>query len=504
MIVVDQRTDSEKLLELLHLAEQEQLDYKSESNVEKGKHRLDFVKDAVAMSNRPDGGYILMGVTDDGHPCQRRGTCDRRKDFDGANLGSIIRAYVDGEVRVVTQWHELDDHEVLLIYVHGHRDGLPLPMTSIGQFKDSEGRDRVVFHEGQIYVREGAGNVPLRHAHWSAVLAAHDELVRASATATIEGVLRQLTLPTVATTGLPPLVMDMELETFGEAVARNLEADKDIALRQFARQAEQEITASEGFTDALDRLTLLILLILQSIYFERDDVARVALNHLFRSHQRLGTSRADAQVRLEIITRIYVLGSLVVRLERWDWIRELVLRPINSPDYPDFVYSSWIRQGQVMASRSGLFPEDAGTGMMISLARALMQREPPLRPDVSSSSLPEPEHLDDRDILLNSLCQFDLLYCVVVAADSKEKWDAYPACSAFKQERVASAANLLARDSNVQQSLLPTATEAEIATALRDVFEVAQKESFRTGGGWWGLPVSVENLVTRAGIARSV
>lgn len=494
MIVVDQRTDSEKLLELLHQVEQEELDYKSEISVEKGKCRLDFVKDAVAMSNRPSGGYILMGVTDDGRPCQSRGTCDRRAEFDAANLANVIRAYVDGEVKVVTQWHELDEHEVLLIYIHGHRDGLPLPMTKIGQYKDDQDRDKVVFHEGQIYVREGAGNVQLRHAHWSTLLSVHDEQVRLAATATVEGVLRQLTLPAASTPGVPPLVMDMKLETFGEAVARNLEAGMDISIRQFVRLAQSSIASGAGVAEALDRLTLLIL---QCIYFDRDEVARMALEHLERSYQRLTASRADTRVRLEIITRLYVLGSLVVRLERWGWIRDLVLRPVSSPDYPEYIYSSWVRQGQVAATRAGVFPEDAGTGMMISLARALMQREPSLRPDIPSNSLPEPEHLDARDVLLNSLCQFDLLYCVLVAADGKDKSAGYPACSAFRQERVEPAVNLLVRNSEVQAELLPNSAKSEIATALREVFEVARRESLATGGGWWGLPNAAEDFVRR-------
>ena len=63
------------------------------------------------MSNRPEGGYILMGVTNEGEPCQPVGTCQRRNDFDGANLSSNIRPFVDGEVRVVTQWHELNGFE---------------------------------------------------------------------------------------------------------------------------------------------------------------------------------------------------------------------------------------------------------------------------------------------------------------------------------------------------------------------------------------------------------
>ena len=492
MIVVDQRTDSEKLVELLHLVEQEQLDYKSGTNVDRGRHRLDFVKDAVAMSNRPEGGYILMGVSNEGEPCQPVGSCLRRKDFDGANLSAIIRPFVDGEVRVITQWHEIQDFEVLLVYVPGHRDGLPLPMTSIGQYKDIAGKDKIVFHEGQVFVREGTGNVLLRHAHWPALLTVHDEQVRASATATIEGVLRQMTLPAMASPGPPPLVMEMSMSTFADAVARNLEAGKDISLRQFARQAEPELVSGDGFVGALDRLTVLIV---QSIYFERDDVARMGLEHIFRAYERLGVTRADSLLRLEIVTRVYLLGSLVVRLQRWSWVGDLALRRISTPGSSDYFYSSWIRQGQVDASRGKVFPEDAGSGMMISLARALMQREASLRPDVSDRSLSDPEHLDERDVLLNSLCQFDLLYCIVVAVEGKDHSQGYPASSAFREERVLPVATLVSRNEAVRRELMPTSADRDIAQGIREVFEEARRESLHNGGGWWGLPIDVSEFL---------
>lgn len=56
MIVVDGRTDREKLVELLQLPEQTHLEFKSELDVTTKQDELNFVKDAVSMSNRPPGG----------------------------------------------------------------------------------------------------------------------------------------------------------------------------------------------------------------------------------------------------------------------------------------------------------------------------------------------------------------------------------------------------------------------------------------------------------------
>ncbi len=117
MIVVDGRTDREKLIELLQLPEQTHLEFKAELDLTAKNDELNFVKDAVSMSNRPPGGYILMGVNDDGTLALPTGTIADRTRFDGARLGDMIRKYVEGEVHAISQIHEIDGHEVVLIHL---------------------------------------------------------------------------------------------------------------------------------------------------------------------------------------------------------------------------------------------------------------------------------------------------------------------------------------------------------------------------------------------------
>lgn len=164
MIVVDGRTDREKLVELLQSPEQTHLEFKAELDLTTKQDELNFVKDAVSMSNRPPGGYILVGVSDDGALALPTGTIADRARFDGARLGDTIRKYIDGEVHAISQVHEVDGHEVVLIYFPHHRDGLPVPMSKLGQFEGQNSKQVVVFREGDVLVREGAKNTPLRHA----------------------------------------------------------------------------------------------------------------------------------------------------------------------------------------------------------------------------------------------------------------------------------------------------------------------------------------------------
>lgn len=149
-VVVDGRTDVEKLRELLLEPEQTHLDFKANIDLTDNKGRLNFVKDAVAMMNRPPGGYIVIGVDED-NTKENRLTISRdslnRKLFDGSALGDIIRKYIEGEAHVITQIHEIDNHEVVVIYLPSHRDGLPTPMSAIGQYVVN-GKNKTVFQEG--------------------------------------------------------------------------------------------------------------------------------------------------------------------------------------------------------------------------------------------------------------------------------------------------------------------------------------------------------------------
>lgn len=143
---------------------------KAELDLRAKQDQLNFVKDAVSMSNRPPGGYILVGVSDDGALTLPTGTIADRARFDGARLGDLIRKYIEGEIHVISQVHEVDGHEIVLIYLPHHRDGLPVPMSKLGQFAGPDSKQVLVFREGDVLVREGAKNTPLRHAHWNDLL----------------------------------------------------------------------------------------------------------------------------------------------------------------------------------------------------------------------------------------------------------------------------------------------------------------------------------------------
>ncbi|MFJ6300085.1 AlbA family DNA-binding domain-containing protein [Pseudarthrobacter oxydans] len=492
MIVVDGRTDREKLVELLQVSEQTHLEFKSELDLTTKRDELNFVKDAVSMINRPPGGYILVGVEDDGTLALPTGTMADRARFDGARLGDTIRKYIEGEVHVISQVHEVDGHEVVLIYLPHHRDGLPVPMSKLGQFQEQNGKQVVVFREGDVLVREGAKNTPLRHAHWNDLLGLRDQRLREEARAHVDSLIADLATAMRANGGGPapvPLSVEMADDAFGEAVVSQLESGSDIRLRQFLGQATALVSNPDERRTALDKITILTA---HAMYFECDAIAEKSIDSLFDAYAKLG--QGEAVARLDIITRAYVLGSLAIRLRQWAIVHDLALRPY--PTNGDvYIYSSWIRHGQVDASRADLFPKDKG-GMMISAARVLMSEQPATRPDVPDSAVPDPGDLAHDDALFNSLCQFDVLYCLIVAAEGQHHGSGYPAASAMNQDRSDPAFEVVASDPDARAAMFPTSDERKIAEAMTQVFTSAERESFGFGGHWWSLPQVAQRFVS--------
>ena len=491
MIVVDGRTDLEKLRELLSEPEQTHLEFKSSLNLADNRDRVEFVKDAVSMSNRPPGGYILVGAHEGGALSLPRGTIRDPALFDGARLGDLIRKYIEGEVHIVSRFHALEDHEVVLVYIPHHRDGLPVPMSATGQWRKPNGTDTVVFREGDVLVREGAKNTPLRHAHWNDLLSQRDRRLREEARQQSDLLLAELAKALRDGPSTPiaiPLAADSSDDAFVQAMISNFESNSDVRIRQFLALAKSSAREESVLTEILNKITVLAA---QALFFEQIGLVGLAVDSLYDIYDSPGAD--PSKTRLDIINRVYVLGSLAVRLRHWSTIPALVLRPYP-PMEDGYVYSSWIRHGQVAASRARLFPGERG-GLMISAARELAAEHQAMRPDVPDTGLPEPSQMADDDTLFNSLCQFDVLLCMIVAAEGKQHGGGYPASSAMHQHRADPAFILTASDTTARAALFPTSTNETVASAMARVFSSALRESHSFGGHWWSLPSSAQRFV---------
>lgn len=499
MIVPDGRTDLEKLKELLGNPEQTHLDLKASVDLSVAADKLKFVKDAVTMASRPEGGYILVGVDDAGTPCMPIGTIADRARFDGSRVGALIRGYVEASVHVVVEIHELDGNEIVVVCVR-NPDGLPIPFNKDGQHAGPtpDGKAVTVFRKGEIFVREGAENVPIRYAHWADLLSSYTQGIRDQTSEAALSMLREVLTGrdgAAGDTGGIPLLIDMDEATFTATAIRLLETGNDVRLRQFLRTLSRSTGVAVDVAEyraAVDRWAIFCA---QALHFERPDLVDEAIDKLVEAYQGLGIDADANRKRLIVVERIYVVGSLAVRLAAWETVRSVALRPVAGNSYePDYVYSSWIRAAQVYASREGL-TEDPRGGYLLSAAREIMVEHPAMRPDLPDTAVPR-EEVTASDAALNSLCEFDLAYCIVVAALGTGRSSGYPSAAAFDEDRAKPVAQKIVADPEMRHRLLPDLNEAEVAVALESTYERAIRESANNyGNRWWAMPPSVDAFV---------
>ena len=483
-VTVDGRTDIEKLTELLSEPEQQHLEFKESVDLSKNEGRIKFVKDVVSMSNRPPGGYILIGVDDSGKPVTPQGTFDQktRELFDGARLNDLIRKYTEGPVHVTSQFHTVSDNEIILIYAHHNESGLPVPMSALGQY-EKNGKTVQLFRTGDICIRDGAQNAPLRWSHWNELLREHDQRIRDDARKDIESLVAEVAKSLRSPGGRSnvPLSIDMTDDTFVEALLTNIELSGDTRIRYFLSQLSGFAADEERYIEALNKATIIAV---QALFLGETEIVDLTIKRLFDTYKQLNPRNPSKQ--LEIIVRCYSIGAAAVRCEAWSTISNLVLHSYPPKiDAFTYIYTSWIRHGQVEASRANLFPADDRGSLMIPPARLLMVEHPVMRPDVPDTVSTNAEVILESDTILNSLCQFDILYCIIVAADETHDGDAYPASSAFKQDRTYPILTRLIEDEEMRHELFPGRSDFQVAAALNEAIRTAKRQSLEFNNGWW-------------------
>ena len=321
------------------------------------------------------------------------------------------------------------------------------------------------------------------------MLRGRDQRIREEARADINSLIAELSKVLRGGSGKIsiPLTVDMADEAFVEAMIANLETGSDLRIKQFLTSVMATDVNTDAFCQALDKLTIIAV---QALALGIPDAVKQAVSALFTAYVKLGHS--DVTQKLAIVTRLYVIGAAAVRYRAWGVVRDLVLHPSSAHPSLDYVYSSWIREGQVEATEAKLFPDDSRGSLMIPSARLLAIEHVAMRPYLPSVETSTDDSYDSPDRLLDSLCQFDILYCLVVAAEGGHHGGAYPASSAFRQERANPALSLVVSNAEVRRELLPESDDARVAQAMHKVLELAKRQSmelqFQLPNNWWRSP----------------
>ncbi|MGB7142724.1 MAG: hypothetical protein WA290_22920 [Mycobacterium sp.] len=189
----------------------------------------------------------------------------------------------------VVEIHELASNEIVVIYLR-NPDGLPIPFNKDGQHPGSDGKTITVFCKGEIFIREGAENVPIRYAHWTGLLSAYARGIRDQSNDAALTILREVldgrgdARPDAA--GVP-LLMDMDEATFTATAIRLFETGNNVRLRQFIRTLSRSTGIAVGlpeFRAAADRWAIFCA---QALHFGRPDLADEAIDKLCEAYKVL-------------------------------------------------------------------------------------------------------------------------------------------------------------------------------------------------------------------------
>jgi hypothetical protein len=137
---------------------------------------------------------------------------------------------------------------------------------------------------------------------------------------------------------------------------------------------------------------------------------------------------------------------------------------------------------------------------LISASRQLLADNPTMRPDLPDAIVPSAAVSGVDDKLLNTLCQFDILYCLLVTLEGTATVrSVYPSSAAFNETRADPALVAVATDEQVRERLFPNSRDHEIAAAIYSVVRLSMQEALKFGGRWWGPPPSVQEFVAAHG-----
>ena len=519
LFACDGRVDDEKMYELLGVGtETDTLDYKSTLDLSRGaeKQKIEFAKDCMAMMNLPTGGYLVIGVDGTGAPALDVAPIDRSH-FDSAALMQRVMSYVDCPVEVISAVHTHNTlaREIAVVYVRPSRSGFPAIASRDGSYR-TDNRTLTVFREGEIFIREGTVNARLTHRMWPLALERYREAIKAEARRDIDHLVSRLAQNSreegPGSPGIAP-TLEMDDQAFENSVQAAFESGRPMGLRRFVTEAKNALkkTYKDKTGDrrqiALDRLTEFIAI---AIFHEQDEQVEAGLKVMYSAYTApldesgvASTSVYAHQVEtatywLDILVRVYALGSLAVRCERWNAARSLTLQTIGDETYS---YRSWIRHGMVEAARAGILSPKAGEeargGVVISLALELSTKLAALHPDVLLNETPDQDAgRSATDPILDSICQFDILYCLIAATAPEGRGsEFYPSSAAFHQSRVNPILERVARNDEIRRFLFPGISDQAVAEAISGVVDAAASESWRYGGFWHGVQGSIERFV---------
>lgn len=506
--MLDASLSDEKLAELLgHQAEYPELDFKTTVDLNATRDVVELAKDVGAMQVR--GGYIIIGASNDGALTGALDDVDTRP-FDEANLTPKLLRYLPEPLELRTRVVVRDGHTVLLIYIGPHPSGCAI-FRADGQYRKGgdTGDTVVVFRQGDIFWRDGTRSVRMSQQGLEEMVERRIANEKAGWFEEQQGIRQreQADLQTaydaqrVSRSALGAVNFDLDTDVLTSAALELVRAGETIALQRLLKDARARARAAierdeieTELADLVDKLSCLAATLLEYEQDEWFDRVIALLAEIYsmplgeNDAQRFGYATSinptepAPRVWLLLITRVYGLGALAVRLKNWRAVRQLT---IQLPERLDPAWdANWLRHALTMASRAQHLDEEGGKhASLLSLARRETERLSCLRPEGFDG---------DDDVIITSLAQFDVL-SNIAAIDGAGDTDPrvfWPNFARFRQERIQPVVERLLTDTEMRQALF-RGSDADLACALAAIAKVAHQDGFRYDGfrSWERTPV---------------
>lgn len=477
------RVDEETLRQVLAVGgETAALDFKSELHLDKRRDVVAVAKDIGAMA--AVGGHIVVGADERGRPTGKVTERDCEL-FDEARLRAKVERYVGRRTTVHTAWHVVDGQCVAVIAVLPH----PLGVCVFAVDGNYDGGQE--FRAGDVFVRRGTASV-----RWSEdeaqgfldrIAARQREAVRAEVRADLEAAVHAAT--TAATLRSGPstaLSWELDVEAFVSTVIEQVREGDEVPLRTLLvgmpRVLAEYARATRGIDRTADLLDRAVALLAQFITLGRSDLAEAVVRRLVSAYERAVGERSPATavpapvLGLMQAERATAVGALAVRERDWDQVRRLATVPLRAGRGS---LPFWLLGAQRFAERtdtvSRYAPDRPRQTAVLSLAQDAVARVPHLAPDL----------LPDDQLLVTSLCEFDLLHALAVMnATGRVSERLVPGNFAgwYSERTDPLVVELLDEDAAPRQAVYPRANE-DLAEAL-----FAVEHAVARGWGAYGSP----------------
>lgn len=447
----DGSVSKERLIHLIGLdTEYDDLDFKKEWDTQLF-HKQKVIITFAAMSSNKNGGYVVVGRSDDGDLCGISEDQLKGNPFDSSRLNKLYEQYT-GNNGIASAVHEIEGKKFAIIYIPRSPEFFSVMLKDSEKFSSSQH----LFKKGDVFIRKGTSC-----EKWDKIVAneivekirkeAQTEALDSYAKA-FKGVLQsnRISLDSSKFLQFSSEHQFLMLEDSKE-ISSILTYGKVLSSRLFIEN-QSDLELEENRRAFLNIASYLMLNDKKSFCEILEKVA----NTYQIKFSADSLSLDDSRIALSIAIAMQSLGALAVRTDEFETVRNIVNVPVIIADY--YRYSSWLRHAQVMASRNHISvtvirPNEKKSNVVFSPLIHGAIEETKNVTGLRYGYRSELEYERGKEKLLDSICSFDFLWCLIAFTEGSDS-DYFPGFIVFSEDRILLEISMLVKSPLFRKDLL--------------------------------------------------